>query len=121
METKTIYVSRIPDTKKIKLRDSDGNDPGNDDLTTEVRTGDIVEWKLDKNSGLDSLIGIKKKKDTTQLLKGDPTGSNGVFTGHVVDVSPGKDKKMKYKIGYKFSDDKDKDEHWDDPKLQIIN
>jgi len=111
----------MPDTKKIKLRDSDGNDPGNDDLTTLVSTGDTVIWELDSNSGLEALIGVKKKKDTTQLLTGDPTGSNGKFTGHVVAVSPGKHKKMKYKIGYKFADEKDKDEHWDDPKLQIIN
>ncbi len=119
METKTIYVSRIPGTKKIKLRDSDGNDPGNDDLTTLVSTGDIVEWKLDTNSGLDEIIGIKKKLITNKLLKSNPTGSGGVWTGTVVDVSPGKDKKEKYKIGYKIPDDKK--DHWDDPKLQIIN
>lgn len=119
MATKTIYVSRISGSKKIKLRDSDGNDPGNDDLTTYVSTGDTVKWELDTDSGLDSLLGIKKKDDSYQLLKEDPKGSGGIFTGQVVDVSPGKDKKEKYKIGYKLPNDKD--EHWNDPKLQIIN
>ncbi len=40
MAIKTIYISRFSNTKKIKLRESDGNDPGNDDLTTYVSTGD---------------------------------------------------------------------------------
>ncbi len=73
---------------------------------------------MDSDSGLDSLVGIKKKKNPFKLLKGDPKGSDNVFTGDVVDVSPGIDKKDKYKIGYKFP--KDNDEHWNDPKLQII-
>ena len=47
MATKTIYVSKVPNSKKIKLRDSDGNDPGNDDLTTLWNGNSIltVDWK----------------------------------------------------------------------------
>ena len=76
-----------------------------------------MEWKLDTDSGLEGIIGIKKKKDTHDLLTGKPQESNGVWTATVVSVSPGKGKKEKYKIGYKIP--KDDKKHWDDPKLQM--
>lgn len=117
MATKTIYVSKEPNSNKIKLRDSDGNDPGNDDLTTLVDPNDTVEWRLDTNSGLEGIIGVKKKNDTNDLLTGEPQESNGVWSATVVPVSPGKGKNEKYKIGYKIPNDDKK--HWDDPKLQM--
>ena len=116
MATKTIYVRKDPNSNKIILRDSDGNNPGNDDLTTLVDPNDTVEWRLDTNSDLEELIGVKKKKDTHDLLTAEPTVENGVWTATVVAVSPGKGKKEKYKIGYKTKDNK---KHWDDPKLQM--
>jgi len=123
METKpkiiTIYVSKVAGKKKIKLRDSEGNDPGNSNLTTLVNTGDTIKWELDENSGLEAIMGIKKKWLSRQLLKTKPTESKGVWTGTVIDVSPGKGKYEKYKIAYKIKNNNSR--RWSDPKLQMKN
>lgn len=118
-KTKTIYVSRIKGTNRIKLRDSDGNNPGNTNLTTLVNTGDTVEWKLDENSGLEAIIEIKKKWLSRQLLKVKPKESKGVWRGTVIDVSPGKGKYEKYNIAYKIKGNSSR--RWSDPKLQMKN
>lgn len=120
MANRTIYVSRLnSNSNKIKLRDSEGHNPGDDDLTTFVDTGDTVTWKLDTNSGLSEISKVEKKSDTHQLLTGKPQGNNGIWTGTVVSSSPGIGKKEKYKIYYKIAGD-DKKRH-DDPILQMNN
>lgn len=116
--TRTIYVSKEANSNKLKLRDSENHDPGNDNLTTYVDPGDTVEWTLDgTTSGLSQLLKIKKKSDTHQLLDSDPTKLNGIWQGTVKSPSPGKDKKEKYKIEYKVNGSDKK--HSDDPVLQM--
>lgn len=121
MAQRTIYVSRKNDTSHdIKLRDSEGHNPGDDKITTLVDTGDTVTWQLDSNSGLSAITNVKKKSDTHQLLTAEPhPGNNGKWVGTVVGTSPGKGKQEKYKIYYKIEGD-DKEYH-DDPKLQMNN
>ena len=125
MATINIYVSRKGQSNNIKLRDSEGHNPGNDNVTTTVSLNDIIIWQLDSNSGLTSLDGITKTVATDPsfdpkaviLLVSTPSGSNNVYTGTVVSISPGKDKYENYKIGYTVPGTNGT--QWDDPKLQI--
>lgn len=119
MAQRTIYVSRKNDTSHhIKLRDSEGNNPGNDKITTLVDTNDTVTWELDTDSGLTAITKVHKKSDTHQLLTAEPhKGNSGKWVGTVVGTSPGKGKEEKYKIYYTIGDK----EYHDDPILQMNN
>ena len=118
MATIYIYVSRNGNSSNIKLRDSDGKNPGNDDLTSDVNPGDTIIWKLDSNSNLYSLDGIQIKPDSPDnLLTSPPTGSNNEFSATVVSISPGKGKIEKYMVGYTVS--QGDETIWDDPKLRM--
>lgn len=120
MATINIFVSRAGNSNNIKLRDSEGHNPGNDDITTDVNAGDTVVWQLDSNSGLYSLDGIQMKNDSeNNLLTATPIGSNGMYTGTVVSNSPGRGKIEKYQIGYTVT--QGSGTIWDDPKLQMNN
>lgn len=129
METPTpikIYVSRNGQSMQLKLRDSEGNNPGNDKLTTHVKPNDIVEWHLDPDElDIASIISVNKKvpgdpsydPNSVDLLVKDPTPSDGVFSGTVKSISPGIGKFEDYKIGFKIQ--LDGPTYYDDPKLQI--
>ena len=122
----TIYVSRNGNSYQLKLRDSEGHNPGNDNLTTTVNPGDTVTWMLDPNgSGLTSLNAVNKTvpgdssydANSIDLLVSGTTSSNGVYTGTVVSPSPGNGKYEKYKIGFMVPNDTTI--YFDDPKLQM--
>lgn len=129
----TIYVSRNGNSKSLKLRDSEGHNPGNDNLTTTVNPSDTVLWVLDPNanppaqpgySPIASIVSIVKA-DSTQpqyansvpVLTADPTQVNGVWTGNVISPSVGKGKFENYTIG--FTVPGDSTVYYDDPKLQM--
>lgn len=126
MQSKTIiYVSRNGQSHTLKLRDSQGHNPGNNKLTTEVRPTDTVRWELDSNSGLSEITGIKESDNTKpeykfsqNLLEGTPKKKNGGWEATVVNESPGQGKFENYMIGFKIEGDTK--EYWDDPKLQMI-
>lgn len=116
----TIWVSRHGTTNGIKLRDSEGHNPGNDHITTDVSPGDIITWKLEpSNSGLSSLDGVRKKSTSpNNLLTGAPRGNGrNEYTATVVSPSPGKDKVEDYEVGYTISGESDT--RWDDPKIKM--
>lgn len=118
----TITVSlkdSTPKKPKLKLRDSEGNDPGDENLTTEVDPSATVTWVPDTASGINSLTGIRKKsKDAGEdLLAAPPVKEGNNYVGTIVANSPGKGKKEKYEIGFKI--DGDSVEYWSDPVLQM--
>lgn len=127
MATITIYVSRNGNSYNLKLRDSLGNNPGNDNLTTSVSPGDSLIWCLDPTgSNLTSLNGVNKTVDgdpsfnpnSIDLIAAPGTHSvDGIYYGTVVSPSPGSGKFENYKIGFKVPNDDNV--HWDDPKLQM--
>ncbi|MEX0598663.1 MAG: hypothetical protein WD512_19425 [Candidatus Paceibacterota bacterium] len=120
MATINIYVSRVGNSSNIKLQDSEGHNPGNDNITTTVNTGDVLVWQLDQNSGLASLDGVRMKSDSQNnlLVNIIPSGTNQ-FTATVVGTSPGVGKFETYQIGYKVPGNGTI--IWDDPKLQMNN
>ncbi len=125
MATINIYVSRNGRSNNIKLRDSEGHNPGNDNVTTDVSPGDTIIWQLDSDSGLTSLDGVTKTvasdpsfdPNGVDLLVSTPSGSNSVYTGTVVSISPGRGKFENYKVGYTVPGTNGT--QWDDPKLLI--
>ncbi|MEP6260177.1 MAG: hypothetical protein ABJ092_01270 [Gillisia sp.] len=124
MAERIIYVSRNGRSHQLKLRDNQGHDPGNNDLTTEVDPNDTVIWKLDTNSGLAEITGIKPSdsskpeyRDSQDLLAAPPKNNNGNWEATVVSSSPGRGKFENYMIGFKIPNDET--EYWDDPKLQM--
>lgn len=124
MAERIIYVSRNGRSHQLKLRDNQGHDPGNNDLTTEVNPNDTVQWQLDNNSGLEAITGIKPSDPSKpgyggsqDLLAAPPTNKNGIWEGTVVSPSPGRGKFENYMIGFKIPNDAT--EYWDDPKLQM--
>lgn len=123
MATRIIYAKRNGNSLQLKLRDSEGHNPGNDNLTTDVDAGDTVEWQLDTNSGLTSLNGIKKtvpgdrsyNRNSIDLLAEITLTSP--YSATVITPSPGTGKFEKYKIGFKVPGDDTV--HWDDPTLRM--
>lgn len=120
-----IYASRNGNSYQLKLRDSEGHNPGNNDITTNVKTGDTVQWQLDRKSNLTSLNGVLRSikpgnPNTVALLTSDPVLiSPNVYQGTVVSTSPGVGRIMTYKVG--FTVPGDEIVYWDDPKLSINN
>lgn len=105
---KTIFVSRRGNSDQIKLRDSDGNDPGNENLTTSVAPGDKVKWAIDPQHGnLHSLQGIEKKDGTPfDLLAKDPSRqSDGSYLGNVKSDNSLQGKEEAYLVRYKLTEE----------------
>jgi hypothetical protein len=125
MPNRTIYVSQNGNSGTLKLRDSEGHNPGNDDLTTDVGSGDTVTWVLDPNaSGVNAIYSIEsitysppqdgpppKYQGSTpvlyQMINGvkEVNGNaskddNGVMTGYV-DSGIAANTIENYQIGYK--------------------
>lgn len=120
MGTKTIYVSRNGQSNNIKLRDSEGHNPGNDKITTDVNPGDIVIWEVDPNENdIYALKGIAKKSDSpANLLTGTPQlQSNGSYSGQVVSNTNMTDQIEKYDVSYQIV--VNGPTFTDDPKLRM--
>ena len=113
----TIYVSRRGNSTNLRLRDSEGHDPGNDQITTMVNPSDTVTWQLDPNANppaqpgyfpIFEIISVKKADSTqpqylnsTEVLVSDPGAPvNGVVTGLVKSPTPGRGRFENYQISY---------------------
>lgn len=118
MATINIYVSRVGNSNNIKLQDSEGHNPGNDNITTDVNPGDTLFWQLDQNSGLSSLDGVRMKTNSqNNLLNSITQVAPNIFTATVVSTSPGSGKIETYEVGYKVLGGSNI--LWDDPKLRM--
>ncbi|MCH4823102.1 hypothetical protein ML462_07930 [Gramella lutea] len=105
---------------KLKLKDSKGKNPKNENLTTDVFPGNVITWIPNDSSGVSELTDIKlKNKDGTNLLEGSISRLGNKLQGKVIGeplTPPGKDR-MVYQIGFKiYGDD---NEYWSDPVLQM--
>lgn len=127
MAERVIYVKRNGNSMQLRLRDNEGHDPGNDDLTTDVDPSDVVIWQLDSDSGLTAITGVKQcvqgdpsyNPASQNLLISDPVANGDRWQATVISPSPGRGKFVNYKIG--FTVPNDSQVHWDDPKLQMIS
>ena len=123
----TIFVSVNGNSGNLRLRDSQGHDPGNSDLTTFVSPDNIVTWEIDPAPPpgarpVASIERVYKKPNNDpnnySLLTDEPTNTgNGVFQATVVKRSPGSGKQLFYNIDFKL--DPGGPTLTDDPKLQM--
>ncbi|ULQ55498.1 hypothetical protein KJS94_12675 [Flavihumibacter rivuli] len=121
----TIYVSRNGQSLNLKLRDNQGHNPGNSNLTTDVDPDDQVIWELDEDSGLSELVGVEysppgtnpKYNNSVNFFAAPPQKQGDVIVGHIVGQSPGKGARLNYKIQFKIPGDSRT--HEEDPKLQM--
>ncbi len=123
MATRTIYVSKEATNNNLVLRDSEGHNPGNDQLTTDVRPGDTVIWELDPTARpprtIYSLEGVMEKPFTTvDLLVAPPTKSDNQYQGTVTSATNKTGQEENYNIRYKVTSDGQV--LTDDPKLKMI-
>lgn len=123
----TVYVSVNGGSTNLRLRDSEGHNPGNDQLTTTVDVNDSVSWEVDPDppsgaNAISSIENVYKKVNNDpnnySLLTANPTNNgSGVWQGTVVSTSPGRGKKESYNIDYKIT--AGGTTYTDDPKLQM--
>lgn len=134
----TIYVSRLgPQSTQLRLRDSEGHNPNNDNLTTDVSAGDTITWEKDPYADppnpqpgyypISSIISVTgmledpgppvKYPGSQQLFASGPTVTNGVATATIVNKSPGQGKFENYQIG--FTVPNDSTTYYDDPQLKM--
>ncbi len=105
MSKVTIYVSREGKSNHLHLRDSEGHS-GESTITTDVHTGDTVQWVL--RDGIDEITGIQPKKGSQNIFSNGPARQeDGSWEGKVSKSAAGSELyTIDYKIGiHAFSDD----------------
>lgn len=123
MATITISVDYNPagsDTHKLTLTDSEGHigvGSGNDhdDITTEIRAGDTIQWVIVPGSRVTAITAISAKSGNSEFLENktmEPTTGNYIATVkqsiHANDVES-------YNISFKI--DGADTVYIDDPKM----
>jgi hypothetical protein len=109
MGTVVISISLDGAGPGITLDDGQSNGPN---ITTNVKNGDTVKWKLNgNNTGITSLDGIDDT--STDVFNPDPTkNSDGSWQG-TISASPGSEET--YLVEYTFNGI-----HYNhDPKIQV--
>lgn len=140
MPTKTIYVSQNGNSGTLKLRDSEGHNPGNDDLTTDVDSGDTIIWEKDPNASVpntiysiesitysppqagpppkyqNSVAILYQNIDGVDVINGNAKVENSIGTGYVTSgISTNTTEN--YSIGFKRVENGDTE--YDDPRLKM--
>jgi len=118
MSTEIIKISKQEGNNQLYLTDNEGHS-GKDNITTNVKPGDTVTWKLVPNGGIDQITGITAKPDSQDIFSVDPAPVNpndpaSDWTGTVSGNATGSES---YSIGYKIGNDP----FVDDPKLEVNN
>lgn len=129
----TIYVSRSGNSNNLRLRDSEGHNPGNDLLTTDVNASDIITWIKDPRANPPAQSGyfpiecitkitksdssLPKYRNSIPVLTADPTVNECSALGTVLDTSPGSGKFENYTTFYTLPGDTTV--HQDDPQLRM--
>lgn len=118
MSTETINISKQEGNNQLYLTDNEGHS-GKDNITTNVKPGDTVTWKLVPHGGIDQITGITAKPGSQDIFSVDPaavdaTDPTSDWTG---TISPNAKGSESYSIGYKIGDES----LVDDPKLKIGN
>ena len=121
----TIYLSVNGGSTNLRLRDSEGHDPGNDNITTTVSVNDTVTWEPDPTppagaTAISSIVSIYRKNlpNNGDLLTSQPNNNGtGQYVATVKSVSPGPGTLESYGVQYTLPGDSTI--YTDDPKLQM--
>jgi len=110
MSKVTIFVSREGKSNHLHLRDSEGHS-GESTITTDVHTGDTVQWVL--RDGIDEITGIQPKKGSQNIFsRGPAKAEDGSWVGEVSESATGEER---YSIGYTINGRA----FTDDPQLKV--
>lgn len=121
----TIYLSVNGNSTNLRIRDSEGHNPGNDDITTTVTASDSVTWEPDPTppsgaKAIASIVSVFRKNlpNNGDLLMSPPTNNGtGQFTATVKSPAPSSGTIEQYGIQYTLANDPNT--YTDDPKLQM--
>ncbi|MGM0582522.1 MAG: hypothetical protein ACQETL_17720 [Bacteroidota bacterium] len=118
MSTEIINISKQEGNNRLYLTDNEGHS-GKDNITTNVKPGDTVTWKLVPNGGIDQITGITAKPDSQDIFSVNPApvNPNDPASDWSGTVSPDATGSESYNIAYKIGNDP----FVDDPKLRIDN
>ena len=114
----TIYLKAFKDKRNneviLHLHDTEGHD-GDQTITTDVKPGEEVVWKLANNSDILEIMNVYKKKDSQNVFSTDPYKiSESEWKGIVSQETVGKES---YNIQYKYIDDT---VIVDDPEIDVL-
>ena len=99
----------------LELEDSEGQ-KGVQTITTKVKPGDEVIWRLTKDSNINKILSVKAKKKSINVFSVLPHQvSDEEFRGTIAKDAGGK--KEEYDIVYEY---KDGSKVIDDPFLDVI-
>lgn len=116
MSTEIINISKQEGNNRLYLTDNEGHS-GKNNITTNVKPGDTVTWKLVPNGGIDQITGITAKPSSQDIFSVDPAPVNpdDPSSDWAGTVSPNATGTESYKIGYKIGEEA----LLDDPKLNV--
>ena len=107
MATVTIYISKQKDSKGLHFTDSEGHS-GDNTITTKVKPGDTVIWKLTEEGGIDAITAIsevKSKNNQNLFVESpkpiDPKNPESDWIAEIKETATGKET---YTISYKIDD-----------------
>ena len=102
-----IYLRSIIKDRKNRLALFDSNRNGDiNDLTTEVKAGDTIIWKLDCCSGIKSITRIYSKEEEHPVFKSEPV-KRFLCKGFKLKLEKGAAGKEKYTIECILSNNKE--------------
>lgn len=118
MSSEIIKISKEENSNGLYLTDNEGNE-GPDTITTPVKPGDTVTWKLKKDGGIDQITAITNKAGSQNIFSDGPKqvkegDSTSDWTGTVSEDATGSES---YSIDYKIGDEP----FTDDPILKVNN
>ncbi|WP_296622116.1 hypothetical protein [Marivirga sp.] len=116
MSTEIINISKQEGNNQLYLTDNEGHS-GKNNITTNVKKGDTVTWKLVPNGGIDQITGITAKPNSQDIFSVnpapvDPNDPASDWTGTVSENATGSES---YSIAYKIGNDP----FVDDPELEV--
>ncbi len=93
----------------LHLKDNEGHEHDKT-ITSKVKAGGTITWKLMKNSDIQEIVNIYKKSDSQDIFSTDPHSVNGStdWTGVISKTAKGKEYyniDFVYMDGRKITDD----------------
>ncbi len=102
MAHEEISIKKQSGNNGLHLSDNQGHS-GNDTITTNVRRGDTVTWRLTHDSGINEITDIYHKEGSQNIFSSGPAKqADGSWQGIVSDDATGNELyNICYKIGQK--------------------
>lgn len=114
MAIEKIFIHKQIDGTGLHLSDNEGHS-GDGTITTIVREGDTVIWKLASNSGITAITNIYPKTGSENIFSNPPMlQPDGSWEGTVANSISGNES---YSIDYNIGEDS----YTDDPELDVHN